>query len=275
PGSAATLSVSPVAEDDAGNKYSDGWFSSARHLVDLEDAEAVGRIAARRCLDQVGADNKVGTGRYPVLFSPETAMGLLTHLFECISGDRVYKGASYLAGKEGEAVASDLVTVHDDPLRARGLSSAPFDNEGVATSTRTFVDKGVLKLYPCDTFAARRLKRKSTGHSAGGGAIRSYNLYVANGTETRDALLAKIGTGLLVNSFVGFSFNHATGDFSRGIRGFWLEGGKPVRPVQEITVSGNLGNMLKDVVAVGNDLEFRYGTDSPSLLVREMMVSGS
>jgi PmbA protein len=275
PGSAVTLSVSPVAEDDAGNKYSDGWFCSARHLGDLDDAEAVGKIAARRCLDQIGADNQVGTGRYPVLFAPETSMGLLTHLFECISGDRIYKGSSFLAGKEGQAVASELVTVIDDPLRLRGLSSAPFDNEGVATSTRTLVDRGILKLYPCDTFAARKLKRKSTGHSAGGGAIRSYNLHVANGTETREALLSKVGTGLLVNSFIGFSFNHATGDFSRGVRGFWIENGKVGKPIQEVTVSGNLGTMLQDVVAVGNDLELRYGTDSPSLLIREMVVSGS
>ncbi len=275
PGSAITLSVSPVAEDDAGNKYSDGWFCSARHLGDLEEAEAIGRVAARRCLDQIGADNKVTTGRYPVLFSPETAMGLLTHLFECISGDRIYKGASFLAGKEGESVASNQVTIVDDPLRQRGLASAPFDNEGVATATRTLVDRGILKLYPCDTFAARKLNRASTGHSAGGGAIRSYNLSVANGTQSREALLAQLGTGLLVNSFVGFSFNHATGDFSRGVRGFWVESGKPGKPVQEVTVSGNLGTMLKDVIGVGNDLELRYGTDSPSLLIREMVVSGS
>ena len=268
-----SISANPIAEDTEGNKFSDWWFSTSRHLEDLKAAKDVGRIAGERSVSLIGA-RKVKTGDYPVLFDPMTANALLEHLFQCISGTAVYKNSTYLAGEEGKSVASELVTVVDDPARARGISSASFDLEGVATARRVLVDKGVLKLYPCNTFAARRLGRKSTGH-AGPEGVTSYNLYVENGTSSREELLKKLGTGLYATSFIGFGFNQATGDFSRGVRGFWAEDGKIVHPVHEITVAGSLGKMLADVTAVGNDLEFRFGTDCPSLLVKEMTVSGS
>jgi PmbA protein len=213
------------------------------------------------------------TGRFPVLFAPETACALVDLLFQCASGTAIYRNASFLAGKEGEAIASPLVSVVSDPMRPRGLGSTPFDAQGVATSRRLLLDQGLLAFYPCDTFSARRLQRQSTGH-AGSGGLSSHNLFVENGVRAPEEMLKQMGEGLLVTAFIGFGFNQATGDFSRGIRGFWVEGGRPVRPVQEMTVAGNLGEMLKDVVAVGNDLEHRFGTDSPSLLVREMSVAG-
>jgi len=267
------IGTNPIAEDKDGNKYSEGWFSSARHLSDLDSASDVGLVAGRRCVALVGA-TKVATGRFPVLFEPEPAQALLTHLFECVSGIAVYKNSSFLAGSEGETIASPLVTVIDDPLRKRGIGSAPFDTEGVATGRKLVLDKGVLKFYPCNTFAARRLKRKSTGHASGAG-LTSYNLYIQNGTASREELVEKLGTGLVVVSFIGFGFNRATGDFSRGARGFWVEKGKIVHPVHEITVAGNLGQMFQDVTAVGKDLDFQFGTDSPSLLIKQMTVSGS
>jgi len=272
-GSFVSVQAQPVAEDDKGNKYSDGWWSSARYLSDLEDPALVGKEAGLRAAAQIGAD-KVATGRFPVLFAPEAASGLQELLFQCISGTAVYRNSTFLAGKENTPIAAPILTLIDDPLKARGLASAAFDAEGVATSRRTLVDQGVLKLYPCDCFAARRLGRKSTGHSGGGG-VTSYNLYVLNGDKSPAELLSALDTGLLVTSFIGFGFNQATGDFSRGIRGFWVEKGKRIRPVQEVTVSSNLGAMLTNIVGVGNDLHFRSGTDSPSLLVREMSISGS
>ena len=272
PSSGISLSVSPVAEDGKGEKYTDWWFSYARHMSDLEAAAAIGKKAGERCAALIGAD-KISTGKFPVLFDSVTAKDLVELLFGCVSGDAVYKNATFLAGFEGKQVASDLVTIIDDPLRRRGLSSSFYDNQGVATRKMTLVDKGTLQFYPCDTFSARRLGRKSTGHAGGG--VTSYNLFLENGKTPPSELLKMMDTGLMVTAFIGFSFNQATGDFSRGIRGFWVEKGEIVKPVQEVTVSGNLGTMLKDVLAVGDDLEFRFGTDSPSLLLKEMTVSGS
>jgi PmbA protein len=213
------------------------------------------------------------TGKFPVLFEPETAMGLLAHLFEAVSGTNLYRKSSYLTGKLGQSVASSLVTVVDDPLLRKGLGSTVCDSEGVATRRQVLVDAGTWKIIPTDSYSARKLETNSTGNG-GGGAVRSYNLFIANGETPKEELLKKLDTGLYVTSFIGFGFNLATGDFSRGARGYWVEKGKQVRPVQEITVSGNLDEMLKNVVAVGNDLEHRFGTDSPSLLIKDVTVSG-
>ena len=276
--SSVSLWADAVAQDSQGNKFAEGWESAARQLKLLDPPARVGETAGRRAAALIGA-GKVPTGKHPVLFAPETAGALVGLVFSSAAGDAVYKGASWLAGREGTAVGSELVSVIDDPRRAQGLSSALFDSEGVATSRLVLVDKGVLRFFPCDSFAARKLGRKSTGHSArgagGAGAIQSYNLYLENGAKGPEELLAAMGTGLLVTGFIGFGFNLATGDLSRGVRGFWIENGKRVRPVQEVTVAANLGDLLRNVVAVGNDLEFRFGTDSPSLLVKEMSISGS
>jgi PmbA protein len=271
--SGISVSAGPVAEDDKGEKYSEGWWSTARHLADLEAAEAVGREAGRRCVAMIGAE-KLPTGKSPVLFVPETAKDLVELLFSCVGGDVVYKNSTFLAEEEGKKIASKLVTIVDDPHRKRGLSSSPYDAEGVATKRMVVVDNGVLKFFPCDTFSARRLGRQSTGHSSGGG-VTSYNLYLKNGTTPADKMMAELGKGLVVTAFIGFSFNKATGDFSRGVRGFWVEDGKIVKPVQEITVSGNLGQMFNNITTIGNDLNFRFGTDSPSFIISEMMISGA
>lgn len=274
PRTSVSLSVSPVAEDEEGEKYSSGWWHSARFVTDLAAPAEVGRTAGERCVALIGAE-KVKTGRFPVVFAPETAKDLVNILFGSVSGTSVYKKSTFLTDAEGTVVASDLVTIVDDPLRPRGLGSAPFDAEGVATSRRVLVDKGTLEFYPCNAFAARRLGRKSTGHSAGGNSVSSHNLYLEQGTTAPDEILAGVEEGLFVTAFIGFSFNQATGDFSRGVRGFWVKDGKLGKPVQETTVSGNLGQMFKDIVAVGNDLVFRFGTDSPTLKIKEMTVSGA
>lgn len=272
--SSVSLSVSPVAEDEEGEKYAGGWWHSARFAADLAAPKAVGEIAGQRCVALIGAE-KVKTGKFPVVFAPETAKDLVSLLFGCVTGTAMYKKSTFLTDSEGKVIASDLVTIVDDPLRLRGLGSAPFDAEGVATSRQVLVENGTLKFYPCDTFSARRLGRKSTGHGGGGNSVTSHNLYLEAGATPPEDILAAVGEGLFVTAFIGFSFNQATGDFSRGVRGFWVKDGKLGKPVQETTVSGNLGQMFKDVVAVGNDLTFRFGTDSPTIRIDNLMVSGA
>lgn len=271
--SSISCSVGLIAEDDQGEKFSGSWWDQKRHLEDLDDPGELGRIAARRAVDSIGV-KPVRTGKYPVLFAPETSGALLAHLFECAAGDAVYKGATFLRDSEGKPIVSERISIVDDPRMLRGLASTPFDSEGVATSRRVLVDKGKLMFFPCDSYSARRLSRKSTGHSSGG-VVGSYNLYIQKGDQSVPELLKKMNTGLWVTSFIGHGFNRTTGDLSRGVRGFWIQDGTVAHPVQEITISGQLGEMLTDVEGIGNDLTFRNGTDAPSLLVRELTVSGA
>ncbi|MBM4371829.1 MAG: TldD/PmbA family protein [Deltaproteobacteria bacterium] len=276
--SSVSIYASPVAEDARGLKKSESWWHEARHLGDLEAAEAVGRVAGTRAARMLGAV-KGSTGRFPVLFSPQTAEALVTTLFESVSGTSVYRKSTFLGDREGKRVAADAVTIVDDPHRVRGLGSQLFDGEGVETRARVLVDKGVLTFFPCDVFSARKLGTVSTGHSARGlagtGGVGFSNLHLQPGTETPEALMARMGEGLLVTSFIGFGFNMATGDFSRGVEGLWVKDGKPSHPVHEISVSSNLGAMLEAVAGVGSDLEVRGAVASPSLLVEGMTVSGS
>ncbi len=271
--SSLTCSVGLVAEDEKGNRFSDGWWESCRHRQDLANPASIGRIAGRRTADSIGG-RPISTGRFPVLFAPETAAALLGHLFDSVSGDAVYKKATFLSEAEGEAVVAEAITVVDDPHKVRGLGSSLYDSEGVATRRRSLISRGKLEFFPCDSYSARRLDRKSTGHASGGG-VGSHNLYIEKGPHSLESLLKKLDTGLWATSFIGHGFNRATGDFSRGVRGFWVKNGEIQHPVQEITVSGQLSRMLSDVVAVGSDLAFRRGTDSPSLLVQELTVSGA
>jgi len=276
--SSVSVWASPVAEDDQGNTKSESGGHGAHHLADLEDATQVGRIAGERAARMLGSV-KGPTGKYPILFTPDTSKALVSTLFESISGTSVYRKSTFLGDMEGKRIGSDLVTIIDDPHRVRGQSSRLFDGEGVACKPSTLVGGGMLNYFPCDTFSARKLDRKSTGHSsrglAGTGGVGSSNLYLAAGEKSPEQLMKEMGEGLLVTSFIGFGFNMATGDFSRGVEGFWIKDGKLDHPVHEITVSDNLGAMFEEIIGVGNDLEFRHGTDAPSLLIKEMTVSGS
>ena len=276
--SSVSIWASPVAEDDKGNKKSESWWHQAHALSDLEDPVAVGRVAGQRAARMLGAV-KAPTGKVPILFTPDTAAALVSTLFDSVSGTAVYRKSTFLGDQEGKRIGSELVTIIDDPHRVRGLGSRLFDGEGVICRPATVMGEGVLNFFPCDTYSARKLARKSTGHSsrglAGTGGVGSSNLYLAKGDRSPEDLMKQMGSGLLVTSFIGFGFNMATGDFSRGVEGFWVKDGKLLHPVHEITVSDNLGAMFAEVIGVGNDLEFRNGTDSPSLLIREMTVSGA
>jgi len=254
------------------------WTTVARRVADLEPPEAVGRHAARRALESLGA-KRVATAEVPVLFDNMTARSLLSNLASCVSGSAVYRRSSFLAGRLGEAIASPRLTVVDDGRRPGGLGSKPFDGEGLPTGRTVVLQDGVLESYLLDSYSARKLDMQSTGNasrSAGSApGVGPSNLWIEPGETDLEAMVQNTGRGLLVTWLFGHGFNPVTGDFSRGARGFWIERGERVQAVEEITVAGNLGDMLRDVDLVGNDLHWMGSVASPSLRVAHMTVAGT
>jgi PmbA protein len=274
--SSFALSVTPVASDD-GHMERDYWYTSARHLADLESPEKVGREAARRAVRRLGA-RKGPTVEVPVVFDPETAASLVRSLAVAASGPSLYRGTSFLIGQHGQSVASPCVTIVDDPMMLQGLGSRPFDGEGLPSRRTVLVDRGVLTSYLLDTYSARRLGLAATGHAAredGGGVTVGYtNLYLAPGAWAPQEIVRSVDRGLFVTELIGFGVNFATGDYSRGAVGFWIEGGELTYPVEEITIAGNLRQMLQDVEMVGEDLAFRDQTAAPTLKISRLTVAG-
>jgi len=274
--SSFALSVTPVASDD-GDMERDYWYSAARHLKDLEQPEEVGREAARRAVRRLSG-RKGETVEVPVVFDPETAASLLRSLAVAASGPSLYRGASFLIGQHGQVVGSPLVTIVDDPLMPRGLGSRPFDGEGLASRRTVLVDEGVLRSFLLDTYSARRLGLEPTGHAAregGGGVTVGYtNLYLEPGPWAPEEILRSVDRGLYVTELIGFGVNYATGDYSRGAVGFWIDGGELAYPVEEITIAGNLRQMFRDIEMVGRDLGFRDQTAAPTLKIARLTVAG-
>jgi PmbA protein len=274
--SSFALSVTPVASDE-GDMERDFWYTSARHLGDLQAPEEVGREAARRAVRRLGG-RKGETMEVPVVFDPETAASLIRSLAVAASGPSLYRGTSFLIGHHGKTVASPHVTIVDDPLMPQGLGSRPFDGEGLPSRQTVLVDHGVLRSYLLDTYSARRLGLTATGNAAregGGGVTVGYtNLYLEPGPWAPEEIVASVQRGLYVTELVGFGVNFVTGDYSRGAVGFWIEGGELTYPVEEITIAGNLRSMLQDVEMVGRDLTFRDQTASPTLKISRLTVAG-
>ncbi len=276
-GSFASLSAVPVVEDEGGKKRRGHYWTASRHLENLEASDAVGREAARRTLRQLGS-RTVSSCRVPVIFEREVARSVLSHLVGCAMGGAVWRKSSYLAEREGTAVASDLVTIIDDPLIPRGPGSRAFDGEGLASRRNAVVEAGVLRTFLLDSYCARKLDKQSTASATrGGGGVGpgTTNLTLQPGGQSADELIAQTPRGLFVTEMMGFGFNPVTGDFSRGACGFWIEDGKLAFPVSEVTISSNLDDMFKGVDAVANDLRLRSSTASPTFRVREMTVAGS
>lgn len=275
-GSYASVSVSPVAADVGGKNRTSGYWSARRFLAELESEEAVGREAARRTVALLGAQ-KVPSQEAPVVFDPDAARSLLGAFAGCVTGDAVYRRSSFLLDRMGERVASDLVTLIDDPLLPSGPGSRPFDGDGLASRTNVVVEAGVLKTWLLDVYGARKLGLTSTGSagsSVGTGAGTS-NFYLKPGTMTRDEIIADTPRGLYVTGMMGFGFNAVTGDFSRGAIGWWIEDGKFAFPVSEVTISLNFKDLFASIDAVGSDLEFKSGTASPTFRVGKMTIAGS
>ena len=255
----------------------DYWHSMARRFSDLEDAETIGRIAARRTLRRLGAV-KMPTQRVPVVFEPRTARSLLDHIFEAVHGGAIYKHESFLAGQLGEKVAAGDLTIVDDGTVPGLFGSSPFDDEGVPSRRTVVIEKGVLKSYLLNTYTARKLGMKTTGNASrglsGNAGIGHGNFYTEKGSRSPEEIIASVANGFYVTELMGQGVNIVTGDYSRGATGMWIRNGELAFPVSEVTIAGNLKQMLKEVEAIGSDLEFRGSTAAPTILIREMTVAG-
>jgi PmbA protein len=275
--SSVSLSVVPQAERD-GQMERDYWYTAGRGLSDLESPEHVGQVAAERTRRRLGA-RKVPTCEVPVVFDPETAAEILGTLFSALSGYSVFRNATFLKDKIGETVASPLLTLIDDGRRLRGLGSRPFDGEGLPTRRNVPLERGVLKHYLCDSYSARKIGARSTGSArrgiGGGPGVGASNLYFEAGATPPEEILGGVEQGLFVTDLIGFGVDLVSGDYSQGAVGHWIEKGRLVHPVHEVTIAGNLKTMLKDVDAVGSDLEFRGASAAPTLRIRKMTLSGS
>ena len=272
------ISAAPLASDETGAMQRDFWSTSARRIADLESPESIGEEAARRALRRLGA-RRVPTQQVPIVFAPEVARSLIGHLFDAASGDAIWRSASFLAGQLGETVAAPGITLIDDhtmilPSGVGGFGTSPFDGEGLPARRTVVVQDGVLQTYLLNTYTGRKLKMRSTGN-AGGGGIGAGNLYLQPGAQTPEEIVAAIPNGFYVLSLLGFGANLVTGDYSRGASGLWIENGELTYAVEEVTVSGNLREMLRNITAVGNDLIFRGSVTSPTLRVDGMTVAGA
>lgn len=276
-GTSCSLVVEAIADDEDGKKRNDYWYTMARAFADLEAPELVGRTAAERTVRKLGA-RKVPTRQVPVVWDPSTARGFLSHLARAFMGDSLFRRSTFLLDRDGEQVASALVTIVDDPTLPGKLRSRPFDGEGAtARRNEVFVD-GVFRGYLLDTYSARKSGRQTTGNASRGvGSSPSpsaTNLYLAPGQHTPEEIIASVDEGLYLTDTMGFGWNITTGDFSQGAGGLWIEGGKLSYPVSEINVSGNLSDILQDIDMVGNDLVFRAGAAAPTFRMAKLMVSG-
>ncbi len=279
----AGVAAAPLAMDTNGQMQRDGWWSSARSFALLESPEAVGAEAARRTLRRLGA-RRVPTQIVPIVFSPETARSLIGSVFEAASGDAIWRGASFLAGKLGEAIAAATITIVDDnlmllPTGAGGFGSSPFDGEGLPSRRTVVVENGVLQSYLLNTYTARKLGMKSTHNAsrglAGAPGVGAGNLFLQPGKLSKEQILGEVKAGLYVTGLMGFGVNTVTGDYSRGATGLWIENGELTHAVEEVTIAGNLAEMLRNVVAIGNDLVFRGAVASPTLRIDGMTIAGA
>jgi len=246
----------------------DDWYSIARAAAELESVEEVGRRAGVRTARRLGA-RKIGTMDVPVLFEAPIAASLLGHFSSAASGGSLYRRSSFLVDSLGEQIFSPVVRIRDLPDIPRALGSSPFDDEGVATRARDVVADGVLHGYFLGSYSARKLGMRSTGNAGG-----SHNLILDSTGEDFDALLRRLGRGLLVTELLGMGVNQVTGDYSRGAAGFWVENGAIAYPVHEITIAGNLKTMFKGIAAIGSDVVARSARRCGSVLIDRMTVAG-
>lgn len=274
--SSCSLSVSPIASEN-GMMQRDYWYAVKRKFHQLDTPEAVGKTAAVRTIRRLGA-RKVRTTEAPVVFDTETASSLLSHLFGAVSGHAVYRGTSFLIGQLGRRIASEAVTVHDDGTLPSALGSRPFDGEGLPTRKTTVIEKGMLKSFLLDTYSARKLSLTSTGNASRGvgdaPGVGPTNFFLVPGSFSPEEIIRSVTSGLYVTDLIGFGVNPVTGDYSRGASGLWIENGEITHPVEEITIAGNLKEMLMNIEMVGNDLELRGSIAAPTLKISRMTIAG-
>lgn len=270
-----SVGVSVLAGDGTAMER-DYDYATTVYGGDLPDAAAIGRSAGEKAVRRLNPQ-KVSTQQVPVIFDPRVANSILGHLSGAINGASVARGTTFLKDAMDSQIFADGITVTDDPHRRRGLRSKPFDGEGVATRPMNVIEDGRLTTWFLDCRSARQLGLTTTGHASRGTSSppspSPSNLYMAPGTVSPDDLMAAVGTGLYVTELIGMGVNGVTGDYSRGCSGFWIEDGKPVFPVSELTIAGNLKDMFK-AITPADDLEFKYGTNAPTLRIDGMTVAG-
>ncbi len=265
------LSVSPIAGRGR-DMQRDAWYSSMRDPSELAAPEAVGRYAAERALARLKS-RRVPTGEVPVLFEAPVASGLVGSFVGAVSGGALYRKASFLVDSLGQAVLADHLDLREDPHVPKGKGSAPFDDEGVHTRPRTVVDGGVVQGYFLSSYSARKLGMRTTGHAGGAQNLVLTSRLTRPGDDL-DAMLRRLDRGLFVTELMGQGVNAVTGDYSRGAAGFWVEGGRIAFPVHEVTIAGNLKQMLRDIAAVGADAYTQGSRTTGSLLVSRMKLAG-
>ncbi len=272
-----SIAAVPIAQAENGAMQRDYWYSVARSLSRLETPEHVGKVAAERTIRRLGA-RKVKTAQVPIVFDPLVATSILDHIFEGVNGDSVYRGASFLAGKLGQKIAGDRVTVIDDGTMVGGFGTSPFDGEGIPTRRTVVIENGVLKSYLLNTYTAKKLGLQTTANAsrglAGTPGIGPGNYFLQPGTKTQQQIISEIKEGLYVTEFLGHGANLVTGDYSRGASGMWISGGELAYPVEEITVAGNLKEMFFNIAEIGNDLEFRGAMACPTIRIEGLTVGG-
>ena len=270
------LSAAPVAASN-GSMERDYWFSAARARRGLDSPEAVGREAGRRVVRRIGA-RKAPTGEFPVVFDANAAGSLARHVAQAVSGYALYQRASFLCDRIGQRVASELVHLIDDGAIPSALGSRPFDAEGVGVRRKHVVEAGVLRSYLLDAYSARKLGGAPTGNaSRGAGAasgVAPMNFYLAPGAHGVEEIVGSVEQGLYVTDLMGFGVNLVTGDYSRGAAGIWIDKGELAYPVAELTIAGNLNDMLDRIEMVGDDLRTQAAVASPTVKVSRMTVAG-
>lgn len=271
-----SISAVPVATEN-GSMERDYWFSVARERQGLEEPEAVGRKAAERAVRRLGAV-KVDTQRVPIVFEPRTARTLLGNIFEAVDGRSIYRKASFLAGKLGEKIAAESITVIDDGTIPGLFGTSPFDDEGVPTRRTPVIERGVLKNYLLNTYTARKLGMKTTGNASrgitGNAGIGHGNFFLEAGTQTPEEMIRGVKNGFYVTELIGSGVNTVTGDYSRGAVGIWIRDGELAFPVSEVTIASTLQEMLMGITGIGSDLEFHGSVSAPTLIIGEMTVAG-
>ncbi len=267
PTSRQSVSCSVIAEQ-AGAMQRDYWYTSARAAEDLDSAESVGRRAGERSVRRLNA-RRLSTRSCPVILEAPIATGLIASFVSAVSGGNLYRKSSFLQNSLGTQVFPSFMQIEERPFLPRGLASSPFDAEGVAVRDRSVVKDGRVEGYFLGSYSARKLGMQTTGNAGG-----NHNLIIPSTGEDFAALLARMGSGLLVTEMLGHGTNMVTGDYSRGAAGFWVEGGEIAYPVEEITVAGNLRDMFAGITAIGSDIETRGSRQIGSVLIDVMRVAG-
>ncbi len=265
--SSHTIDCTVIAETSNGMQR-DGWYSKARSREDMQSIQDIAREAAKRTTQRLDA-KKLSTRNCPVIFEAPVASGLFSAFITAISGSSLYRKASFLLDKIDQQIFAEHIHIHERPHLKRALGSAAFDNEGMATNNRDLVVDGVLQGYVLSSYSARKLGLKPTGNAGG-----VHNLTVDTSEHDLDELIKQMDTGLLITDMIGFGVNQITGDYSRGAAGFWVENGELQYPVEEITVAGNLLEMYKQIIHVGNDVDPRGNVLTGSVLLENMTVAG-